>query len=607
MESKERKSFQPDRVLSYFREEWKVLVVIAVSGLIYNLGLLAGPWFEGKMTGCLVEILNGNQFFADMLVLVAGYVTAITMVQVSRYIKRFYVRRFANNVNRRMKKILYGSLVRKSRAELEEEGEGNVMTKAILDVDDCVEGMRKFTTEIFDTGVALAGYVGMLLWYDWRLALLCLIFPPISYYTAEKMKKMVQRTGAAYKVQSGALSAATLDRVHNAVTYRVFGMEHGRQSAYEENLEAYEKAAVKANIWSTAMPPVYRMISMTGVLFILYFGQKNVLGRGWSVWTIAAFTTFLSCFVKLSVKSSNAAKLFNAVHKAQVSWNRIKPLLTGDAAEEPHQMWSDVTQKNTLDLHRIDLEVNGLSFRYPEGREILHNISFSAHTGQMIGITGSVACGKSTLGKAFLCEYPYEGQILVNGQNLCEMKQEEQTAVIGYLGHNPELFFDSVENNILLGESADPMELLQKVCMKEEVEEMDEGIQTRIGNGGVRLSGGQAERLAIARTLCHKKPLIVLDDPFSALDKKTEEQIFANLKKDVKDSLVLLISHRLYLFQQMDQVIWMEDGHAAAGTHEELLEQIPEYRKLYEAQVMESVSDRKNKDQKEGEDGHEAK
>lgn len=607
MESKERKNFQPDRVLSYFREEWKVLVVIAVSGLIYNLGLLAGPWFEGKMTGCLVEILNGNQFFEDMLVLVAGYVTAITMVQVSRYIKRFYVRRFANNVNRRMKEILYGSLVRKSRAELEEEGEGNVMTKAILDVDDCVEGMRKFTTEIFDTGVALAGYVGMLLWYDWRLALLCLIFPPISYYTAEKMKKMVQRTGAAYKVQSGALSAAMLDRVHNAVTYRVFGMEHGRQSAYEENLEAYEKAAVKANIWSTAMPPVYRMISMTGVLFILYFGQKNVLGRGWSVWTIAAFTTFLSCFVKLSVKSSNAAKLFNAVHKAQVSWNRIKPLLTGDAAEEPHQTWSDVTRKNTLDLHRIDLEVNGLSFRYPEGREILHNISFSAHTGQMIGITGSVACGKSTLGKAFLCEYPYEGQILVNGQDLCEMKQEEQTAVIGYLGHDPELFFDSVENNILLGESADPMELLQKVCMKEEVEEMDEGIRTRIGNGGVRLSGGQAKRLAIARTLCHKKPLIVLDDPFSALDKKTEEQIFANLKKDAKDSLVLLISHRLYLFPQMDQVIWMEDGHAAAGTHEELLEQIPEYRKLYEAQVMESVSDRKNKDQKEVEDGHEAK
>lgn len=187
------------------------------------------------------------------------------------------------------------------------------------------------------------------------------------------------------------------------------------------------------------------MISMTGVLFILYFGQKNVLGSGWSVWTIAAFTTFLSCFVKLSVKSSSAAKLFNAVHKAQVSWNRIKPLLTGDAAEagkesefqsekayilanvkKTNQPWSDVPREDAMGLHRIDLEVNGLSFRYPEGREILHNISFSAHTGQMIGITGSVACGKSTLGKAFLCEYPYEGQILVNRQNLCEMKRESR-------------------------------------------------------------------------------------------------------------------------------------------------------------------------------------
>ena len=192
-------SFQPDRVLSYYKEEWKVLMVVTVSGLIYNMGLLAGPWFEGKMTGCLVNILKGTAQFSDMLVLVLAYVAAISIVQISRYIKRFYVRRFANNVNRRMKELLYGSLIQKTRASLREEGEGNIMTKAILDVDDCVEGMRKFTTEIFDTGVALAAYAGMLLWYDWRLAFLCMIFPPISYTIAEKMKKMIQKTGVLYK------------------------------------------------------------------------------------------------------------------------------------------------------------------------------------------------------------------------------------------------------------------------------------------------------------------------------------------------------------------------------------------------------------------------
>ena len=583
---KSDKTFQPDRVLSYFKKEWKVLLIVTISGLIYNLGLLAGPWFEGKMTGCLVEILRGLGQFSDMLVLVLGYVTAIAVVQIARYIKRFYVRRFANNVNRRMKEILYASLVRKSRASLREEGEGSIMTKAILDVDDCVEGMRKFTTEIFDTGVALAAYAGMLLWYDFRLALLCMIFPPISYMTAEKMKKMIQRTGAAYKEQSGYLSNATLDRAENAITYRVFGCEQERQLAYEENLTSYEKSAVKANIWNSVMPPVYRIISMVGVLFILYFGQKNVLGTGWSTWTIASFTTFLACFVKLSVKSSSAAKLFNAVHKAQVSWKRIKPLLTKQEEENGAKARENSERQDTegkeAGLENVtQLQIGHLKFAYPDGKQILNDISFQIKKGQMIGITGPVACGKSTLGKAFLCEYPYEGQILVDGEELQKMTPSKRTGIIGYLGHEPELFNDSVENNVLMGTNKNAEDFLKMVCMDEEVKEMDNGIQTLVGNGGVRLSGGQGKRLALARTLCYQKPVLILDDPFSALDKSTEKQIFANLKEQSRENMVLLISHRLYLFPQMDQIIWMEDGKTVTGTHEELLRKVPEYEKLF--------------------------
>ena len=103
--------------------------------------------------------------------------------------------------------------------------------------------------------------------------------------------------------------------------------------------------------------------------------------------------------------------------------------------------------------------------------------------------------------------------------------------------------------------------------------------------GGVRLSGGQAQRLALARTLCHKRPVLILDDPFSALDRKTEEEVFANLRKFTADSIVILLSHRLYLFPEMDQVLWMEAGKVTAGTHEQILEKFPEYARLYEAQA----------------------
>lgn len=568
-----QEKFQPNKILSYFRIEWKVLLIVTISGLIYNLGLLAGPWFEGQMTECLVMILNGISHYPDMLKLVIGYVLIIGIVQISRYIKRFYVRRFANNINRRMKEILYSNLVVKSRNSLREEGEGNVMTKAILDVDDCVEGMRKFTTEIFDTGVALAAYAGMLLWYDWRLALLCMIFPPISYVTAEKMKTMIQRTGAAYKEQSGALSAATLDRAQNAITYRVFGCEKERQNAYEKKLSDYERSAVNANIWNSIMPPVYRIISMAGVLFILYFGQKNVLGNGWNTWDIAAFTTFLACFVKLSVKSSSAAKLFNAVHKAQVSWKRIHPLLN------PAQKQTDAPVQQAGNL-----EVKHLSFTYPDGRKVIDDVSFTARPGQIIGITGPVACGKSTLGKAFLCESPYEGQILFNGKELMNLDSAVRTGTIGYLGHDPELFNDSIENNILMGTHENTDKFLQMVCLDKEVSEMEDGSQTLVGNGGVRLSGGQAQRLALARTLCHKRPVLILDDPFSALDRKTERQIFNNIRQISSDTVILLISHRLYLFPETDQVIWMEDGRTQIASHEEMMQKSLEYARLFNDQ-----------------------
>lgn len=581
-EMQRKKISGPDRILSYFKMQWPILLAVTVSGLIYNIGLLAGPWYEGQMTGCLVNILGGNAGYSDMLVLVISYVTVIAVVQISRYIKRFYVRRFANNVNRDMKEILYGSLVHRSRAQLEEEGAGNVMTKAILDVDDCVEGMRKFTTEIFDTGVALAAYAGLLLYYDWRLAILSMLFLPVSYVLAEKMKSNVQRTGAAYKEQSGALSAATLDRTTNAITYRVYGREKEREQAYEENLTAYEKSAVRANIWSTAFPPLYRIISMTGVLFILYFGSKNVLGNGWKVWNVASFTTFLSCFIKLSVKSSHAAKLFNAVHKAQVSWKRIKPLMKEDSYEDDNRL-----------LKPGILEVSHVSFAYPGGGKIYEDLSFLAAPGQIIGVTGAVACGKSTLGKTFLCEYPYEGRIRFHGKELSEMTRAERTGMVGYLGHDPELFNDTVRNNILLGDDDDPEKYLKAVCFDGEVAEMEEGMDTIVGNGGVRLSGGQAQRLALARTLCHKRPVWILDDPFSALDRKTEEEVFANLKKLASDSIVILLSHRLYLFPQMNQVLWMEDGKVAVGTHEQILAKCPEYARLYEAQAGSDGSPKK--------------
>ncbi len=574
IKQKRGRAFQPDSIAAYFRLEWLPLTLITLSGLAYNVGLLAGPWFEGRLAQCLADILGGRETAAAMTALAAGYILVTLLVQAARFIKRFYVRRFANNINRRMKGVLYANLVRQSRGALEKQGAGELMTKAISDVDDCAEGIRKFTTEVFDTGVALAGYIVMLFAYDWRLALLCMIFPPISYICAEKMKKPVQRAGAAYKKAAAALSAATLDRAKNAVTYRIYGCEDAQEARYEAALDGYERTAVRANVWQAALPPLYLAASNLSVLFILWFGAKNVLGTGWRAWDIAAFTTFLSCFMKTAVKSSKAAKLFNAVQRAEVSWKRIKPMMKTPRALEPLAV--PAAQR---------VEVSGLSFCYDGGAPIFEGVSFSAQPGDIIGVTGPVACGKSTLGRVFLCERPYGGSVRIGGRELSELSPREAASTVGYLGHDPELWNDTVEENVRCGEAGDAMRFLALTALDGEVRAMERGLQTVVGSGGVRLSGGQAQRLALARTLAHPRPVLVLDDPFSALDRQTEDEVFARLKACAQDRVVILISHRLYHFPELKQIVFMQGGKAAVGTHEALCASVPAYRALYESQT----------------------
>ena len=547
---------EPQKIISYFKKQWKLLVLITISGIIYNVGLLAGPFFEGQLVQCLDDIIKQRKTFSAMLITVIAYLVITLIVQGSRYYKRLQVRKFANNINKDMKQIIYANLINKTTNDLEKQNVGSIITKAVSDVDDCAEGMRKFTTEIFDTGVALAGYIVMLLIYDYKLALLCLIFPPLTYLMAEKMKVKIQKANEVWKESRGELNSATLERVNNEITYRLFSVKEQADQRYINKLADYRQKAITANLKSAMLPSLYQTIAMIGVVFIIYFGSRNVLT---GIWNIASFTTFLSCYSKLSTKSSKAAKLFNSVQQAEVSWNRIKPLLN-----KPQNVGKEIV------VNADKLEVNNLSVYKNDENAIFENISFQGEKGQIIGISGPIACGKTTLGKLFLNEKKYQGTILVDNRTINELNDDEK--MIAYLGHDLELFDGSIEDNILLGENEDVRKYLHYVSLDEEVN----------ANTNVQqLSGGQKQRVALARCLAHPRPIFILDDPFSALDKKTEKKVFDNLRKLTTNNIVLLISHRLYLFDEVDKVLWLEDGKGQTDAPDNLLRLNKSYRQMY--------------------------
>lgn len=575
---------------SYFRREKRLLALTAVTGIVYNVGMTAGPWLEGQLAQYLYDILDGSRQARDLVLLSLAYVVVIALVQAARALKRLYVRKFANNVSRSMKESIYHHLVHETTAQMEHEDAGSLMTRAIADAEDCAEGMRKFTTEIFDTGVVMVAYLVMLLVLDWRLTLIVLVFPPIAYVAAAALKRRVTGSVARSRHALSRLNDAAVDAVDHALTYRTYGEDGRRAAAYEDVLSSYERANVVAGVWQNSPQPVYLAISMIGVIPILYLGGANVLGHGWIAWSIASFSSFLSCFAKLATKSSHAANLFNAVQKAEVSWHRIEGYLTEpeDAGET-----RPVARPATLEMEHVSFAYEGESARgvadkaayadldaSPTSAFVLRDLNLTVRPGQIVGVTGKVASGKSTFGKLFLCERPFEGTIRYGGQDITGAREQ----IFAYLGHDPELFTGTVRDNVTLAERGQVDErrlsqVLAEVCIDGEVTP-----DTQVGMEGTGLSGGQQARIGLARALYSKAPVLVLDDPFSAVDATTEQQIFRNLREREAWRTILVISHRLATFPQMDRVVYLEDSTMQQGTHGELMRS-EGYRSLYELQT----------------------
>jgi ABC-type multidrug transport system fused ATPase/permease subunit len=356
--------------------------------------------------------------------------------------------------------------------------------------------------------------------------------------------------------------------------YRAAGMEDQNRARYNADLEDLQDKAIKASILENSMQPIYNVIAMLGVITVIYFGGTNVINGSW---TVGVFSTYIIMFTAMAVKASKAAKLFNSVQKSQVSWKRIKPYFTEYKSKDTSL---NINRESTV------LAVENLSFCYPSGRDnVIENICFEGKQGEIIGITGSIASGKSTLGLALLGLYPYMGSIKIDGKELGDYSEYERSQMISYLGHKPQLLSDTIHNNITLGSEQDINEVLKDVCFDKDLEAMLDGENTLVGNSGIRLSGGQQARIALARTLLNKSKIIILDDPFSAVDMKTEEKIIENLKNNYRDSLIILVSHRLSIFSNISRIILLHNNKPAEyGTHDELMRSSEEYATIYNLQ-----------------------
>ena len=283
--------------------------------------------------------------------------------------------------------------------------------------------------------------------------------------------------------------------------------------------------------------------------------------------------------------------IFMMVPRAQVSANRINEVLEKEITVKD----GEITAENDTNKNiKGEVEFKNVSFKYPDAEEdVLTNISFKANKGETVAFIGSTGSGKSTLINLIPRFYDVTGgEVLVDGINVKEYNQNYLHSKFGYVSQKAVIFNESIKENVAYGDSGKEIsnEAIEKAIevaqAKEFVDKMDNGIDTEIARGGTNISGGQKQRLSIARAVAREPEIYIFDDTFSALDYKTDSVLRKELKKYTKDATILIVAQRIGTIMNADKIIVLDAGKTVGiGTHKELLKNCEVYKQIALSQL----------------------
>lgn len=563
-------------LLRYLLKYKPQFIISSVCGIIYNTVIVLGPILLGNLIDAA-----GSGVGQKVVLSVFYYVGVTAFFQFARFVKRWYMRDQFNRVACDLRQTFLEQMLGKTLPELEKETVGDLMSRTVGDITVVVDTVMSTLNEGWDTWLLMVSYFTVLMLRDWKITLIASFMVPITITLAQRMRHpLYQYSMQARKAASASNSG--LQRYLDAVAVlRLFGRE---SSESEEILASFRKQAdfnIKEMLLQQALLPIYSLIAGLGIVVVIGMGGSKVLSGDW---TIGSFDSFLIMFIAFSGRTRMAARVFNRWHSAQAAWSRIKEKLNSSVEVN----FVESTEKKACS----ELIVENMSFGFHD-TEVLHKISFTAKKGQLIGITGAVGSGKTALAHALTGLYPYQGSIMLDGVELSHFKAEERNRCLAYTGHEQFLFSMSIRDNILFSveDEKSLQQALKAAALSDDLARFDNGLATLVGEKGMRVSGGQRQRIALARAFCSATPILLLDDPFSAVDIATESEIIDRLKRDYSDRIILLFTHRLTAFLNADNILVLEKGSIIqSGTHAALMQEKGLYQEIYNAQIFMEVS-----------------
>jgi len=570
---------------TYLRPYTTQLLVVIGLLLVQAIGNLYLPDLNGDIINN--GVVKGD---TDYIVRVGAFMLLITVVVGLAAIASVYLSSLvANGFARDVRSAVFSKVETFGQVEVNQFGPASLITRNTNDVQQVQQLVFVALTVMVSAPILIVGGIIMALRTDVPLSgLLVIVLPLMALVIGLVMRRGIPLFRA---------TQAKIDRINQVMRETLAGVRVIRafvRTRHEEarfataNLDLYDTQLRTGRLFALTQPVIFAIFNLSTVAAI-WFGAMRVQDGGLSIGNLTAFIQYLS---QILFAVLTAVFVFILVPRAAVSSGRILEVLeTAPSIHDP----DEPVVPDPAGPERGVVEFRGVEFRYPGAQEpVLHDISFRAEPGRTTAIVGSTGSGKSTLINLIPRFYDAtSGSVFVDGVDIRSMDREDLWAQIGVIPQKAFLFGGTVASNLRFGKAdATDEELWHALDIaqgRDFVSEMDGGLEAPITQGGSNVSGGQRQRLAIARAVVKDAPIYIFDDSFSALDFATDARLRAALDRELGAATVIIVAQRIGTILNADRIIVMDDGRiVGSGTHRQLLETNETYREIVYSQLSEA-------------------
>ena len=564
------------KLISPFRFAVLFLLLVVQAGSMLLIPTIAADIIDYGVS--LGDIEYVKKYGVIMLIVAAvGFIAAVFNVYLSAT--------ESQGVGTQLREKLFNKIMFFSNQEIDRYGTSTLMTRTTSDVLQ-IQQFMMFVLRLAIIDPLRIIFAAVLAYLrEPQLTFIFIIIVPILVILIRFILKKVSPLFRSLQVKTDRINRVFREGLTGIRVIRAFRKEEYEENRFNEANEDYKETSLSAHVYMASLMPLMILLASSTSILIIYFGSQLISTGEMEVGNLIAFTSYA---MNILMGIMMLSMIVTMLPRVQVAIERVYQII------DTPQGINDPATAIPTDKHSdtVTLEFDEVDFRYPGAEKLaLENINFSMKQGDKIAIIGGTGAGKSTLSRLLLRLYDIEsGSIRIDGVDIRQFKQAELRQLLGFSPQEAVLFSGTIRENLQYGKAdATDDELWHALKVAQGfdfVSNLPGGLDARVEQGGSNFSGGQRQRLSIARSLVTDAKILVFDDSFSALDFKTDAQLRKALTPETRDKAVLIIAQRISTVVDADQILVLEHGQlVGSGTHEELKETNAVYKEIIDSQM----------------------